>query len=280
MSKRQSMNQHLSVIEYEAFCDFLKESCGINLGANKHYLVKSRLNKLLADNDIDSVGALLRNLEAKNNVKLKDLIIDAMTTNETFWFRDNYPFEAIKHIVLPQMDKHNFDQIRIWSAACATGQEPYSISIAIEEYFTHKLASSRFQILATDISPTSLQIAQEGQYNKKSLIRGMSTERQDRFFIQSGEHWLVNSNIKKRIQFRLLNLLNTYSTLGRFDIIFCRNVLIYFAPELKKNILERMINALAPNGYLFLGSSETVNCSGRALKMIKSDCGIFYQIQK
>ena len=273
------MNQNLSTMEYEAFCDFLKESCGINLGTNKHYLVKSRLNKLLAENKIDSIGDLLRRMEVKNNFQLKDLIIDAMTTNETFWFRDNYPFEALKCIAFPRISERNPDQIRIWSTACATGQEPYSISIVSEEFYTRKLASPKVQILATDISPTSLQIAQIGQYDKKSLIRGMSKERQDKYFVQDEELWTVNNKIKSRIQFRLMNLLNSYSTLGRFDVIFCRNVLIYFAPDLKKNITDRMIEALAPNGYLFLGSSETVQCNDNKLKMIKSEYGIFYQLQ-
>jgi chemotaxis protein methyltransferase CheR len=252
------------------------------LGDNKHYLVTSRLNRLIREFEIGSFGELMSRLRRERHSKLRERIVDAMTTNETLWFRDTYPFEVLRQYALPEFSKKRPMQLRIWSAACSSGQEPYSISMTIQEYLASRPGSlpSNTQIIATDISPTVLAAANSGIYEKMSLSRGLSEERRQRHFIQRGDSWEVRPELRNRVTFRELNLLESYASLGRFDIVFCRNVLIYFSAERKRDILTRIACTLNPGGYLFLGGSESPSSYCDAFEMVRTPYGVVYRLKE
>jgi chemotaxis protein methyltransferase CheR len=247
--------------EYQAFQDFLQRACGIFLGHGKEYLVTSRLNNLLIEQGISDFSCLLDRLRSPGHDHLKIRVIDAMTTNETYWFRDMGHFNMIKQLILPELNAKKGNNIRIWSAACSSGQEPYSISMMVEDYLRNnrKDAVKTIEILATDISTKVMEEARNARYCGMSMERGLIPELMQRYFIPSKDCMEVCPQIRKRIQFRQLNLTKNFDGLGRFDVIFCRNVLIYFSNDLKKDIVNRLARALNPQGYLFLGSTESIN---------------------
>lgn len=265
--------------DYDRFKRFLENACGILLGDGKQYLVSSRLNKLLREEGLDGMTQLLGCLERDQPRHLRDAVIDAMTTNETSWFRDGTPFEILSGVVLPELEGRAGTVPRIWSAACSSGQEPYTISITVGEYL-QKRPGSRLgatQIVATDISASVLAQARRGTYESVALGRGLSETRRRQWFTQDGDSWQVNEAVRRRVSFREQNLLHGFSALGRFDIIFCRNVLIYFAAERKRDILQRMALSLNPQGYLFLGASETISGYSDAFELVRSPSGNVYR---
>lgn len=273
--------RQISSTEYDDFRNFLQKACGIVLGENKQYLITSRLNRLMNEEQIDTFGNLIKKINLDK--RLRDRILDAMTTNETSWFRDRYPFEILKQEVFPELHRQRANQLRIWSAASSTGQEAYSISMTIQEYLMSRPGGlpSNVEIVGTDISPTVLADANRGRYDGLSMARGLSPERKERFFKQvPGENvWELRDDLRKRVVFRELNLLSSYSLLGKFDVVFCRNVLIYFSSELKQEILEKIAGVLKPNGYLFLGGSEsTANYTDR-FEMVKLPAGVIYKLR-
>ncbi|NOZ53874.1 MAG: protein-glutamate O-methyltransferase CheR [Gammaproteobacteria bacterium] len=266
--------------EYQAFREFLENASGIVLGDNKHYLVTSRLTRIMAKFSIASLADLMTRLKADR--ALRQLIMDAMTTNETSWFRDSYPYDVLKEKLLPELSVKKNKPFKIWSAACSTGQEPYSISMIISEYLMGRpgsLSSGDIQIIGTDISSDVLQQAKAGVYDNIALGRGLSLERQKRFFKEKGSQWEIINDIRKRIVFREMNLKASYTALGKFDIIYCRNVLIYFSPELKKDIMFRMSQALKPKGYLILGGSETISGYSDEFDLVRWRSGVVYQLK-
>jgi len=273
----------ISPAEYEEFRAFLQDACGILLGDNKHYLVQSRLGKMVKDVSVVSLGDLVNQLRnEKPGGRLRERVIEAMTTNETFWFRDGHPFTILSEYLLPDYMKRRQRAIRIWSAACSTGQEPYSISITVQEFMNRNPGGiTDAQIIATDISPSVLSEAKSGYYDAMALARGLPAEVRDSYFQKDTDHWedrwQVRADIRKRVRFINGNLLASYAALGRFDIIFCRNVLIYFSSESKLDILSRMAAALNPGGYLFLGASESLSQYSDAFEMVRSHSGVFYR---
>ncbi|MDH5446314.1 MAG: protein-glutamate O-methyltransferase CheR [Gammaproteobacteria bacterium] len=271
----------LSTEQYDKFRHFLEEACGIVLGENKHYLVTSRLNRLIKEFSFPSISAMLDTLSLGTNAQLKERIIDAMTTNETSWFRDGYPYEILRHEILPEVAKKKPGAFRIWSAACSTGQEAYSISMTIAEYqMANPGALSTFvEIVGTDISPTVLKMARDGIYDEISVIRGLSEERRNKYMEQKEDKWQVREAIRAPARFADLNLLGSYSLLGKFDIIFCRNVLIYFSSESKTDILTRMAEILNPGGYIILGGSESPTGYTPAFEMVRYDAGVIYRLK-
>lgn len=274
------MVSSISPQDYERFQLFLEQACGILLGEGKQYLITSRLTKLLRDENILSLSALLQAIETRQPRHLRDAVIDAMTTNETSWFRDQSPFEILVKEVFPEMDKMGKRLCRIWSSACSSGQEPYTISITLSEYLAKApISSLNAQIVATDISISMLATAKQAEYDESVLGRGLTVERKQQFFRPSGDRWRVANDIIGRVSFNEQNLLSSYSLLGKFDIIFCRNVLIYFSAERKTDILNRMAQVLNPGGYLFLGASETINGYTDAFEMIRSPHGVFYRLK-
>ncbi|QFU05561.1 Chemotaxis protein methyltransferase Cher2 [Pseudoalteromonas sp. THAF3] len=272
-------NKHLELGEYNQFRAFLEQQCGIVLGDNKLYLVKSRLAPLMARFSVESLSQLVSKTLSPHERQLRAAVVDAMTTNETLWFRDSYPFELLKTKLLPEC-KDLRRPVKIWSAASSSGQEPYSIAMSVAEYQQSRPGqlSSGAQIIGTDISNTMLDICKNAEYDSLALARGLSAERRKKFFSDSGNGMAkVNDNVKRMVSFRHLNLLDSYALLGKFDIIFCRNVLIYFSPEVKAKIIGQFAQALNPKGYLFLGASESMTGLSTEFDMIRCNPGIIYQ---
>ena len=268
-------------LDFEQFRVFLEKACGILLGTNKQYLVSSRLNKLMEQNSIKTLGELVQRMQSQPRSGLREQVVDAMTTNETLWFRDTYPFEVMKNRVLPEMIKASPGQrLRIWSAACSSGQEPYSLSMTIDEFEKINMGQLKggVQIVATDLSPTMLINCKSGEYDSLAMGRGLSQERLQRYFDPKGPgRWVIKPAIRSRIEFRPLNLLDSYASLGKFDVVFCRNVLIYFSADVKKDILTRIHAMLKPGGYLFLGASEALNGLPNHYQMVQCSPGIIYK---
>lgn len=273
------MKADITPQEYEAFKTFLQDACGILLGDNKQYLVKSRLRHILEEHQLTTLGELLGRLNRAGHSNLKEVVIDAMTTNETLWFRDNHPFRILQEKLLPEFaDRNSMQPLRIWSAACSTGQEPYSVSMIIEEFRRQRPGKLRdVKLTATDISKSVLEVARKGEYEMIAIGRGLSPERQKQFFTPSlNGGWQIRPQIKSMVEFKELNLLERYM-FGKFDIVMCRNVLIYFSAELKKDILTRIHATLNPGGYLILGASESLNGLPHLYEMVQCHPGIIYR---
>jgi chemotaxis protein methyltransferase CheR len=268
-------------LDFEQFRVFLEKACGILLGSNKLYLVTSRLNKLMEQQGIKTLGELVQRMQTQPRSGLREQVVDAMTTNETLWFRDTYPFEVLKNRVMPELLKANPGQrLRIWSAACSSGQEPYSLSMTADEFERNNLGQLKggMQIVATDLSGSMLTACKSGEYDSLAMGRGLSPERLQKHFDPKGPgRWVIKPPIKSRVEFRALNLLDSYASLGKFDVVFCRNVLIYFSAEVKKDILQRIHGTLKPGGYLFLGASEALNGLPDHYQMVQCSPGIIYK---
>jgi chemotaxis protein methyltransferase CheR len=268
--------------DYKQFRAFLENACGILLGDNKAYLVNSRLKPILQKYDLVNLNQLVSKLNGSMSRALKDDVVDAMTTNETLWFRDNHPFNLLTTKIFPELSaKSPLAPIKIWSAACSTGQEPYSIAITAKEFQDANPGKmkSGVSIIATDISQSVLNIAKAGVYEMLALGRGMSEERLKRCFDQREVgKWKIKPNFQKDINFQILNLMESFQKVGTgLDIIFCRNVLIYFSPEFKKEILIKMHQCLKPGGYLLLGASESLNGLSEYYQMEQCRPGIIYR---
>ena len=251
----------ISPLQFRVFKRFLNDTCGIALGDNKQYLVNNRLTGILEKTDYVSIDALADALgEKKAPSKLVADVIDLMTTNETFWFRDAVHFDELKTRIFAELSSKKFASARIWSAACSSGQEPYSISIAAHEYYSkHKSGGfSNVQIIGTDISESILAQAKQANYTNMALSRGIHVANKAKYFEPNGEGWKLKTEIASRVRFQQFNLRKSFQALGQFDVIFCRNVLIYFSDEVKKDILSRMAQVLKPGGYLFLSSTEAM----------------------
>ncbi len=269
--------------EYEAFRQFLQDACGILLGDNKHYLVDSRLKGLCDQFAISSLGELVLRMRSPGGGGLREAVVDAMTTNETLWFRDNHPYQILKDTLFKEIEElAGFSRpLNLWSAACSTGQEPYSLAMCAEEAKAERKArlNGGVRIVATDISSSALNAATKGVYESLALSRGMSEDRLQRHFTRINNHqWQVKRSIADCVEFRSLNLMDNFARLGRkFDIVFCRNVLIYFSPELKLDILRRMHSVIVTGGYLVLGASESLSHLSDKYEMIHCRPGIVYR---
>lgn len=255
------MNLSVSPEEYSQLSDYLSQACGIELGDNKQYLVNSRLRPMVAKHGFNSVAELLAAVRGDVKAGMRQQLIEAMTTHETLWFRDQYPYEALKRMILPELARSHIPSVRIWSAACSSGQEPYSISMIVDEYRREypKHPLPNVQIIATDISPTILKSAKEAVYEDIALARGLTSDRRAKYFEEKGSKAEVKDFIRKQVTFQELNLISPVMSLGKFHVIFCRNVLIYFSDKNKISILERLANAMEPGGFLFMGGSESIS---------------------
>lgn len=281
LSDRSDARQRLSRDEFLRFREFLENTCGILIGDNKEYLITSRLGNILKERNLSTLNELIEVLHKSPHSDLKQRIVDAMTTNETMWMRDSHPYDLIKNCLLKEIVKRTRQpEIRIWSAACSTGQEPYSISMVVDEAKRQGAIpkTCMVKIIATDISRTVLEKAKEGTYDQRIISRGLPRGYLQKYFTQkSVDQFAVNEDIKRRIEFKYLNLKDDYKMLGKFDIVLCRNVLIYFSAELKEDILKRIHKTLRPEGYLFLGASESLNGLNEFFKMENYRPGIIYQ---
>lgn len=266
--------------DFQLFSRFLEDNSGILLAKHKQYLVQSRLGKIAQEQNCPALKDLIQKLKSPASKHLREQVIDAMTTNETLWFRDVHPFDILRDRILPELTGQRAGaRLRIWSAACSTGQEPYSISMTMDEFNKKspgKLSSP--EIVATDISTQVLEQARKGEYEMLAIGRGLSQERLTKHFSETPNgSWAVNRDIKSRVRFQSINLLGQYNAMGKFNVIFCRNVLIYFSSEKKLEILSKMHSVLQPGGYLILGASEFMSGLSDKYQMIHCRPGIIYQ---
>jgi chemotaxis protein methyltransferase CheR len=269
-------SQLLAPGDYAAMQAFLQDSSGIMLGEGKEYLVTSRLGRLMRERDIATVGDLIAKLKTRSDAQLFSSFIDAMTTNETFWFRDQVHFDMLVDTVLPELK----GSVRLWSAACSSGQESYNLAMCVHDYLA-ALGSGKITnatVLGTDISSKILEEARRGIYCGLSASRGMTTEQQQRYFIVRDDCLEVRPAIKQRVNFRELNLTERFDALGKFDVIFCRNVLIYFSIDQKADIINRFADSLNPGGFLFLGSTESLSAHSDRFEMVNSNKAIGYRL--
>jgi chemotaxis protein methyltransferase CheR len=262
--------------EFDHFCALVGVRSGLVLGRDKAYLVASRLEPVARAQGLGDVPALLARLKNGAPESLIAVCVDAMATHESLFFRDGAPFEQVENLVLPALaDARPAGQpLRILSAACSSGQEPYSLAMLCQEN-AHRLAGRRVEIVGTDMAETILAKARAGLYSSFEVQRGLSPERAARWMTPRGAGFEISQTLKSMVSFRRHNLLDGMAAMGVFDIVFCRNVLIYFDQAKKAQVLNQLANALAPDGALFLGSAETVMGLTDALVLQPGSRGLY-----
>jgi len=262
-------------LDYEYLRKLLKERSGLDLSADKQYLVESRLVPLARRSGLSGIPELVSKMKS-GAAALTAEVVEAMTTNETFFFRDKVPFDHLKDAVLPALVQARAARraLRIWCAASSTGQEPYSIAMCLKEAGA-MLSGWRTEIVATDLSLGVLEKAKAGVFSQFEVQRGLPIQMLVKHFTQKGELWQLNADIRSMVQYRQLNLLQDFSHLGTFDIIFCRNVLIYFDQTTKANIFDRMSRMIEPDGVLALGAAESVVGITNAFKPFPDRRGLY-----
>ena len=266
--------------DFTFVADLVRKNSAIVLDDNKVYLVKARLSSLCREQDFDDLASLVRALRANPNGKLSDQVVEAMTTNESSFFRDGHPFELLRTNVLPKVVEARASErkLDLWCAAASSGQEPYTIAMVLKETLP-ELSTWNVKILATDINEAVLEKAVSGVYSQLEINRGLPAAKLVKYFSRDGITWKVNDELRKMIDFRALNLIGNWPVMPQFDIIFIRNVLIYFDIETKKLIFERLRKLLRPNGFLFLGAAETtinIDDGFERLRAGKTSC---YQVK-
>jgi len=266
----------MNIIDFDIYKDLLKDKSGLTLSQDKSYLVESRLNPVSKKWGYENIAAMTSVLRTVPPKELINDIVEAMTTNETSFFRDNRPFDVFKDTVLPYYkDKAtNNKHLRIWCAAASSGQEPYSLAMILQEEAA-KMPGWRFSITATDISHEILAQAKDGVYSQFEVQRGLPITLLMKYFNQDGDKWIINDEIKNMVEFKYFNLLDGMSLLGKYDVIFCRNVLIYFDQPTKKDVMERADKQLADDGFFFLGGAETVLGITDAFKAVAGVRGLY-----
>jgi chemotaxis protein methyltransferase CheR len=245
-------------LDYEYLRKLLKDHSGLDLSADKQYLIESRLLPLSRKSGLAGIGELVQKMKG-GSATLVAQVVEAMTTNETFFFRDKVPFDHFRDTIMPEVLKARTDRksVRIWCAAGSTGQEPYSLAMCLKE-MSGALAGWRVEIVATDLSQEVLEKSKAGIYSQFEVQRGLPIQLLVKHFKQNGELWQINPEIRAMVAHRQLNLLHDFSQLGAFDVIFCRNVLIYFDQDTKINVFGRLVRSMEADGFLVLGAAETV----------------------
>jgi len=263
-------------LEYDHLRKLLKERSGLVLSSDKQYLVESRLLPIVRKNGLATLGELVQRLKVPNVEPLIVEVVEAMTTNESFFFRDKIPFDHFRETIVPALLAARASQrrIRIWCAAASTGQEPYSLAMCVKE-MAGQLAGWRVEIIATDLSLEVLEKAKAGVYSQFEVQRGLPIQLLVKYFTQIGETWQISPEIRSMVQYRPFNLLDDFGTLGRFDAVYCRNVLIYFDQPTKVDVLERIARMLESDGYLVLGAAETVVGLTEAFKPMADRRGLY-----
>jgi chemotaxis protein methyltransferase CheR len=242
----------------------------------KQYLVESRLLPVARRHGLPGLSELVQAMQRPGASQIASDVVEAMTTNESFFFRDNTPFQHFREVMVPAMLKARADRrsVRIWCAAASTGQEPYSLAICLKE-MAQKIGGFRFEIIGTDLSNEVLEKARNGIYSQFEVQRGLPIQMLLKYFTQKGDLWQVNPDIRSMVQWRKLNLLENFSSLGTFDIVFCRNVLIYFDQPTKIGVLQKISKQMAPDSYLVLGAAETVVGLTDAFRPVKDLRGLY-----
>jgi chemotaxis protein methyltransferase CheR len=255
---RLHQKETMTPLDYEYLQKILKDRSGLILSADKKYLLESRLMPLARKLGVAGISEIVQKMKGGSETMIAD-VVEAMTTNETFFFRDKTPFDHFRNTVVPDLIRARAGKrsLRIWCAAASTGQEPYSLAMMLRDMGA-ALAGWRVEIIATDLSPEVLDKSKSGLYTQFEVQRGLPIQSLVMHFIQIGTMWQLNADTRALVQFRQFNLLQDYGALGKFDVIFCRNVLIYFDQPTKSNIFGRLAKATEADGCLFLGAAETV----------------------
>ncbi len=265
----------MRIADFDLYKDLLKEKSGLTLTQDKSYLLDSRLTPVARKWGYDSLDSMTMALRTLPKADLLKDVVEAMTTNETSFFRDSKPFDQFRDIIIPHLIKTRpTKRVRIWCAASSTGQEPYSLAMLIKENAA-KLPGWQFEIVATDIDTNVLESAKRGEYSQFEVQRGLPIQMLMKYFEQKGDRWCLKSDIKSMVQYKYFNLLESMHTLGRFDIVFCRNVLIYFDKETKAKVLQGMAQLLPDDGFVILGGAETVLGITDAFKPMDNTRGIY-----
>lgn len=278
--------------EYKFLQQYAKDACGLIIPDNKDYLLTFRLEPIIEAHGLSGYKELCENLNA-NHKNLREEVITVLTTHETFFFRDRHPFEAFSKVILPNLERRIVERkkatyirkgpkVNIWSAACSTGQEPYSLAMLIHNSaITSAFNPEDISIVATDVSSETLSQAMRATYRKFEVERGLTGETNEafitRYFKPSGNDFEIIDDIKRMVEIKFCNLMEPFEHLGGFDLIFCRNVLIYFNEESKNKIIQQFHNMLSPNGFLILGSSETLNEKNHLFKAINENSSLVYE---
>ena len=264
--------------DFEYLQKLLKERSGIILAADKTYLVESRLMPVARSRGLTGLDELLQGLRQRGDAAMTTEVVDAMTTNESFFFRDIKPFETFREHVLPSLVEARKDgankRLRIWSAACSSGQEPYTLAMILKEA-AQLMGGIQVEIIATDLSTEIVNKAKAGIYTQFEVQRGLPIQLLVKYFKQDGEKWQIDRSIRDMVSVRQFNLLEDYRKLGKLDVVFCRNVLIYFDQPTKTDILERIAATLAPDGVLYLGGAESVLGLTQSFKPVPDMRGVY-----
>ena len=272
--------------EIKLVSEYIYQISGISLNQAKAYLIETRLGLLLEQFKCFSYRQLCLMAKGDKTKAIEAKIISAISTNETLFFRDNSPFEMLKNKIIPDLIDNRISKtlnslparINIWSAACSTGQEIYSIAITLKELF-HDIKKINIKLLGTDISSDVIKQASYGKYNKFEIERGLSPSLLNKYFASDKNSWKISDEIRSLATFKKLNLMQPFSSLGKFDIIFCRNVAIYFTIEDRKKLFDRIADALVPDGYLLIGSTESLTGINARFEPKRHMRSVFYQLK-
>ena len=277
--------QQITSDELKTFSRYIYDISGIHLDQSKAYLVETRLKSLMTETESVSYYDLYHKAKSDHIHSLEEKIIDAICTQETMFFRDSSPFTLLRNKILPELIARKTSKptyfpasLRIWSAACSTGQEIYSIAIVLKEFM---LNPSKFniQLLGTDISDSAISGAVSGEYSEVAVGRGLPKDKRNKYFFKTGLKWKIRDDIKSICTFKKYNLMDSFNGLGRFDIVFCRNVAIYFKPKDKVILFNKLADILEPGGYLIIGSSEALSGISSKFEPVIHSNMIFYQLK-
>ena len=276
------MIEELKPQEFVKIRDLLVSVCGIVLNDDQDYLVETRLTEMAHEVGVNNFGQL-HDVISKDK-SLLTRVVDLMTTNETLWFRDQSCWVTLKEVIVPhlieKLEKGQFN-VKIWSAASSTGQESYSLLILIKELLAQKNQSeyfNRFSIVGTDISNEVIFLAKRGIYDPFTISRGMSEERLNKYFTKERKSYKINEEIKSRVEFKHFNFMDSFIPLGKFDLVLCRNVAIYFSGEFKKELFEKISRALVPDGFMMLGATESLIGIDNNFKNLSHGNGLYYNL--
>ena len=275
----------ITVSEIKAISEYIKEISGIYLDASKGYLLETRLSALAESLGCKNYLELQQQASRDASKKIERQIIDAISTNETLFFRDKGPFELLQYKLLPEMIDARSNgslkpQLRIWSAASSTGQELYSVAIVIREMLQRDLGKYNLHLLGTDISDNAIQQASYGKYNKFEIERGLDGATLRKYFTIFGDSWKVRDELRAMVKFQKFNLMQPFTPLGKFDIILCRNVAIYFTLDDRKKLFNKIADSLAGDGFLVIGSTESLTGVCSHFEPKRHLRSIFYQKKK
>lgn len=263
-----------------AVCTLVRKRSAIELDATKAYLIEARLSSVARRNGCTNTGELVRRLQVEPTASLQQQVVEAMTTNETSFFRDAHPFEALRKSILPEIAKTQASRrtLNFWSAACSTGQEAYSIAMLLHEHFP-QLAQWKTQILGTDLSDEVLEKARLARFSQIEMNRGLPAAFLAKYFRRDGMQWELLPQLRAPATFRKMNLIEPWPTMPTMDVVFLRNVLIYFSPDVKRAILAQIRKVMAPHGVLFLGAAETTLGLDDHFQRVQVDNSVFYRIK-